>query len=570
MALTINHIAKAATALGATGQHDLASEFWAAALDVAPDDPALLTAAGVTFRARRMAADAEAVLRRAIAIEPTARRHVVLACSIHDQLRFDECEAAMRRARALDPNSADAAGLLGIWLLERWHWRDSSDDVLHEAIEHIERGIELAPDNYNFLSTRLAALIAADCLDDAIAEATRLIGRYPLIPELHVNRAAARMKLGMLTAGFIEFGEWTYKLPRLAGHPFHRYPQWDPYREAPNPKNQIPTEKIKSQEPNSGRDRCTSPFEISDLDLGSSSPGGEVYVWNLEGAGDHFQFIRFATDMARDGWRVHAICNRTMDRLIARVPGVASVVGEDEEIPDDATVATLPSLPAAYVGLVPLWSGPYLTPDPATVAKWRDRILGASDLGFGAYSLRVGVAWRGNPKQVNDERRSFDPARFAPLSEVPQIALISLQKGHPEQLASGNLRLATPIFDLGDEYQAGDWLDTAGVIANLDLVIAPCTAIAHLAGAMGKPVWLALSQPGCWRWGMKGRDEGRGMRDESENPGPVHPSSLIPHPSERSVWYPSMRIFRQRVRGSWDGVFEAMAAALAERVEAAA
>jgi len=274
--------------------------------------------------------------------------------------------------------------------------------------------------------------------------------------------------------------------------------------------------------------------------------------------------------MARDGWRVHAICNRTMDRLIARVPGVASVVGEDEEIPDDATVATLPSLPAAYVGLVPLWSGPYLTPDPATVAKWRDRILGASDLGFGAYSLRVGVAWRGNPKQVNDERRSFDPARFAPLSEVPQIALISLQKGHPEQLASGNLRLATPIFDLGDESQAGDWLVTAGVLANFDLVIAPCTAIAHLAGAMGKPVWLALSQPGCWRWGMKGRDEGRGMRDESENPGPVHPSSLIPHPSERSVWYPSMRIFRQRVRGSWDGVFEAMAAALAERVEAAA
>ena len=110
-------------------------------------------------------------------------------------------------------------------------------------------------------------------------------------------------------------------------------------------------------------------------------------------------------------------------------------------------------------------------------------------------------------------------------------------------LPSRFTRHPSPVIDLGDEYEAGDWLETAGVIANLDLVISPCTAIAHLAGAMGKPVWLALSEPGCWRW----------MQDRTDSP-----------------WYASMRIFRQRVRGSWDGVFEAMAAALAERTQEAA
>jgi tetratricopeptide (TPR) repeat protein len=555
MPLTINHLAQAGDALHRAGRADLAADFWDAAIAASPDDPALLTAAGVTFRAMRQPDRAEEMLRRAIAIEPTARRHVILGCSIHDQLRFEECEAEMRQARELAPNSADAAGLLGIWLLERWHWRDTSDDVLSEAIAHIERGIELAPDNYNFLSTRLAAMIAADRLDDVITEATRLLARYPNWVELHLHRAAARMKLGHLIAGYAEFGEWAYKLPRLAGHPFHTHPQWSPCGEAPNPKNQLSTGRTKSQNTNSKSGNGPAHWGIADLDLGSSSPRGEVFVWNVEGAGDHFQFIRYARALADDGWTVRAICNRTMDRLIAHVPGVATVVGEDEEIPEGATLAALPSLPAAYVGLAPLWSGPYMTADPATVAQWRERILGASDCGFGAHSLRVGVAWRGNPKQANDERRSFDVQRFRPLATMSGVSLVSLQHGHRDELAAFNRGTwsveggaqssdpvaprATPhpplIADLGDDYEAGDWLDTAGVIANLDLVITPCTAVAHLAGAMGKPVWLALSEPGCWRW----------MQDRTDSP-----------------WYPSMRIFRQAVRGSWEGVFEAMAAAL--------
>ncbi len=597
--LTINHLAQAGDALHRVGRADLAADFWEAAIAASPDDPALLTAAGVTYRAMKRPADAESCLRRAIAIEPSGRRHVILGCSIHDQLRFEECEAEMRRARELDPNAADAAGLLGVWLLERWHWRDTSDDVLSEAIAHIERGIELAPENFTFLSTRLAAMIAADRLDDVIAEATRLIGRYPNVPELHLHRASARMKLGQLTTGHIEFGDWAYKLPRLAAHPFHAYPQWGRDEGIERDEGR----GMRDEEGKTGPNRAASSFIPHPSSLIPSKsliphPSKDVYVWNIEGAGDHFQFIRFAADMARDGWTVRAICNKTMDRLIARVPGVTNVVTEDAEIPEGAMLARLPSLPAAYVGLVPLWNGPYMSADAATIASWRHRLhlrshhaprdadLTRSVRTTSGDSLRVGVAWRGNPEQANDERRSFDFERLAPLLDLPGLSFVSLQKSDQtdrSDRSDRSDRMMKNITDLGDDYEAGDWLDTAGVIANLDLVITPDTAIAHLAGAMGKPVWIALSEPCCWRWGMGRRDEGierdegRGMRDEEGKTGPnraassfiPHPSSLIPseslipHPSEGTPWYPSMRLFRQRVRGSWDGVFEAMATATA-------
>jgi len=488
--LTINHIAAAADALHRAGKPDLAADFWAAALDAAPDDPVILTAAGVTFRAMQQPAKAEPLLRRALAIEPTARRHVILGCAIHDQFRFDECEAEMRVARQIDPSSAQAANLLAVWLLERWHWRDTSDAVLDEAIAHINAAIELAPENVEFHSARLAMLIAADRLVEVMSDATALIERWPTCVEFHLHRASASMRLGSLGAGYREFAEWAYWVPRVAAHPFHAYPKW-------------------SRDAKAG-DR-------------------EVVVWNVEGAGDYFQFVRFAREMAADGFAVKCLANPTMDRLIARVPGVAAVVSETTEIPAGTTLAALPALPAAYVGAAPLWSGPYLSADDATTARWGDRLSRST--------LKIGVAWRGNPKQANDERRSFDVSRLAPLWSMPGVSLVSLQHGHRDELAG------TPIADLGDDYQAGDWLDTAGVIANLDLVISPCTAVAHLAGTMGKPVWLALSEPGCWRW----------MRERSDSP-----------------WYPTMRIFRQRMRGSWNGVFEAMAMALGKRATTAA
>jgi hypothetical protein len=527
--LTLAHLVEAASALHSAGRHASALDCWNVALEVAPDDPAILTGAAVTLRALQQPERAEAAIRRAVELEPTPRRQVILACTIHDQLRFDEAEEAIRKARRVDPNSADAAGLLGIWLLERWHWRDTSDDVLAEATEVLDRATELAPGNVEFHTARLASLIAADRLDEVIRDATALCNHWPNRAELHIQRAAARMKLGKLVQGYREFGDWAYRLPRLAGHPFHTYRQWDP-----------------------------------------ALPESEVYIWNVEGAGDYFQFVRYAKRMAEEGWTVRCIANNTMDRLIARVPGVAAVVTEDADIPQAAIMAPLVRLPAEYVGAEPLWRGPYLSADEATIRKWRRRLENIS-------GIKVGIAWRGNPNQANDERRSFEPTRFAPLADIPGISLISLQHRHDDADHSLFAAVHSRIIDLGEDYQNGDWLETAGVIANLDLVIAPCTGIAHLTGAMGKPVWLALSEPGCWRWMDAGvvRDAWCVEREVGSAPSTPHAPRATNHasPAAHSPWYPSMRIFRQSDhggRGSWAGMFEAMACALAERAREAA
>ena len=146
--------------------------------------------------------------------------------------------------------------------------------------------------------------------------------------------------------------------------------------------------------------------------------------------------------------------------------------------------------------------------------------------------FRVGVCWAGNPSHRQDVFRSFRLAELAPLAEFPGVSLVSLQKGQgTEQLSD----VSFPVVDLGPEYAAGDWLDTAAVVSQLDLVVTPDTALAHLAGALGKPVWTALSRPAEWRW----------MRDRDDSP-----------------WYPTMRLFRQDKLGEWGPVFRRMEEAL--------
>jgi tetratricopeptide (TPR) repeat protein len=537
--LTLNHLVQAASALHGAGQHACAVEYWNAALEVSPDDPAILTGSAVTHRALKQSDRALELIRRAVAIEPTARRQTILACAIHDQLGFEEAEQAIREALLIDRLSVDAAWLYGIWLLERWQFRATTDDSLGEAIKWLDWAAELAPLNLECQISRIAAYTAADRLLDVVRDATALLSRHPQIPEFHVHRSAARMKLGQLVQGYQEFGDWAYKLPGLAAHPFHAFPNWK----------------------GSGQWNTDSGAGVLQLGTDNSETDNVVYVWNAEGAGDYFQFIRFARAMAADGWRVRAICNDTMDRLISRVPGVESVISEDDDIPPETMLAPLPTLPAEYLGVAPLWEGPYLSADARTAGLWGKRIqhcLSRNEdedfRGVKAGNLKIGLAWRGNPSQINDDRRSFPFERFTPLFDLPGIQLISLQHG-PGVDHSPLTTHHSPVVALGDDYQRGDWLDTAGVIANLDLVIAPCTGVAHLAGAMGKPVWLALSEPCCWRW----------MRPD------VPTSSLIPHPSAlHSPWYPSMRIFRQRARGSWDGVFEAMASDLNRLARSAA
>ena len=172
---------------------------------------------------------------------------------------------------------------------------------------------------------------------------------------------------------------------------------------------------------------------------------------------------------------------------------------------------------------------PYLSADAILVEQWRNTLA--------AYpGLRVGIAWQGRPQFRGDRLRSIPLAAFAPLAAVPGVRLISLQKGHGSgQLAELHERFE--VIDLGDSLDstAGPFMDTAAVMKNLDLVITSDTAIAHLAGALGVPVWLALCASPEWRWMLARTD---------------------------SPWYPTMRLFRQTTLGNWTDVFQRMAAEL--------
>jgi hypothetical protein len=168
---------------------------------------------------------------------------------------------------------------------------------------------------------------------------------------------------------------------------------------------------------------------------------------------------------------------------------------------------------------------PYLQPESELVAAWRDRLP--------AGAVRIGVHWQGNKEYGADHRRSFELALFAPLTTIPGVQLISLQKGAGlEQLEC--LPAGATVHTLGEDFDAGAdaFVDTAAVMQELDLIVSSDSAVVHLAGALGRPVWILLAHLPDWRW----------LLDREDSP-----------------WYPTARLFRQPKPGDWQSVFRRVA-----------
>jgi hypothetical protein len=241
------------------------------------------------------------------------------------------------------------------------------------------------------------------------------------------------------------------------------------------------------------------------------------------------------SDGRPSGGRIILAVQRSLVRLMETLrPGLEVVAFGDPLPPIDLRCPML-SLPRVLgtnrVEDIPA-AIPYLRADPVAVARWRQRTAALP-------GLRVGLVWHGNPEDVRmDRRRSMPLAHMAPLADVPKVSLVSLQVGDAARQLSGS-PLAGTVHDWTAEFS--DFADTAALIEALDLVIGVDTAVVHLAGALGKPVWLLNRFDTCWRW-LLGRDD--------------------------SPWYPTLRQFRQSSAGDWQGVMERICAALV--VEAAA
>jgi tetratricopeptide (TPR) repeat protein len=264
---------------------------------------------------------------------------------------------------------------------------------------------------------------------------------------------------------------------------------------------------------------------------GQDLRGKTILLHVEQGFGDVIQLVRYAPCVKALGSTVMLRVSRPMRSLARTFAGVDRVVDPDGSIPEFDFLVHLFSLPRIFnteVDSIPAVV-PYIEAPVERVRRWSGRL---GDEG----ALKVGVVWAGNPEHKNDRYRSIRLAALAPLWQVAGVRFIALQKG----AAAGelvSLPAGLDVVNLGPELE--DFCDTAAVISQLDLVLCVDTAVAHLAGALGKPVWLMVAQPADFRW-LEGRED--------------------------SPWYPTMRLFRQSRRGDWDEVIERVQVALQVRV----
>jgi len=261
--------------------------------------------------------------------------------------------------------------------------------------------------------------------------------------------------------------------------------------------------------------------------LGESLAGKTILLHAEQGLGDTLQFVRYGQHLKKLGATVHCEVQKSLMRLLARTPGIDALIPQDAALPDHDFQIPLLSL-ARLLG-IPSNQPAYLFAPQDRLDFWNPRI--AQIPGF-----KIGIAWQGEANFKYDWLRSIPLSQFAPLANLKGHSLISLQKYNGVDQIAAN-RQTVPVIELQPEIDAGGgaFLDTAAVMMQLDLVITSDTAIAHLAGGLGVPVWLATQFAPDWRW----------MKDREDSP-----------------WYPTMRLFRQTRIEDWGDVFQRMAATL--------
>ncbi|MGC9222978.1 MAG: tetratricopeptide repeat protein [Terracidiphilus sp.] len=508
-------------ALARLGRQDEAVTRYRRAVAARPDFAAAWINLGSLLREQGRDLFAEAALRRAVELRPDlVSGWVNLAILERDRMRPEAAGDCLRKAFALNPAQVETLvawcqfriaerDLAGAWGWLRWALaRDPEFDeavnmhgiLLHldgrqeEAIERFERAEALG--NQAAASNRGNSLIDLGRMDEALRAHEAAVERAPENAGARYNLALTELRLGDWERGWANYeARWGFREVHRRPRRF-RQPRW----------------------------------------RGEALRGERVLLHCEQGLGDTIQFCRYAALVAARGGfpivQAQPAAERLMRSLALVRAGLAetAVLGTDPaEFDLECPLLSLPAVFRTTVDAVP-WEGAYLSADPEEAAE---KLAQLPSRGPG---LRIGLAWAGNPRYKADHLRSMRLATLLPLLRGAgrQIgpAWVSLQKGEAaEQLA--DLPVEIPLWDgsSGDR----DLAETAALIAGLDLVISTDTCIAHLAGAMGKPVWILLPHLADWRW-MEA--------------------------SETTPWYPSARLFRQSAPGDWAGVLDRVRDAL--------
>jgi tetratricopeptide (TPR) repeat protein len=458
--------------------------------------------------------EAAAAFQRSVQIDPSdAVGHSNLGVVLGMRGQLDEAARAFSQAIRLKPDYAEAYSNLGNALREKQEWDG--------AIDACRRALRINPD-FAAASVNLGgALRGKGELDEAIAAYRQAIRQKPDFAEAHSNLGNALKEKGSLEESIAAYGQairlkpnlevahYNLGLALLLSGDFER--GWGEHEW-----------RLKMGS-------WQSPHFQGRRWNGENLEGKTIVLWGEQGFGDVIHFARYAAKVAHRGGRTVTWCQRELVGLLRSNPDLGEVVPGDAGVPAHDFHCPLMSLPLAFntrLDSIPA-SVPYLKADAALAEAWGKK------LGPGDDGPRVGLAWAGNPRFMEDRTRSMKVDDLAPLGAVRGVKFYSLQKG----VAAEQAKNPPPGLELTDLAPGlNDFADTAAVMSLMDLIITTDTSVPHLAGALARPVWVMLQFVPDFRW-LLGR--------------------------EQSPWYPTMRLFRQKSPGDWNELVGRVAQALA-------
>ncbi len=563
------------------GDIDAAESAYRQILDAQPDNAAVLHGLGLVALQRGLTGRAIKRFRQAVAIDnATSTFHNSLGYALSQRGEFDEAEEHFHRAMEIDPNNVEPFCNFAGMLARQARWDDAIDNYrrglalapdnlpailglgslliqlgrFEDAVESLGEGKKHHPDDAVLLNNLGSALSTIGRMDEALDVYRRLVDRYPDNPEGWCNLGATLRKYGRLDESDAAYHEGlghNPDSPRLldalavtlveASRIDEAMETYDrALKIAPGDAGIRSHYAIallltgdfengwKEYEWRWKAPGFTSPIQNIPRPLWDGSPleGRTILLHGEQGAGDTIQFARYAPLVAERGGRIILACQPGLERLMESIPAVDHVVsgGEISDIACHAPLMSLPRIFGTTLDTIPN-QVPYLYADEGLSAAWAERIDGDGD-------LKVGLVWLGNPQHMVDHGRSLPAAALEPLTRIPGVRWFSLQKDR----SGGDL--PDGLTDLAPDL--GDYADTAAAISHMDLVISVDTSVAHLAGAMGREVWILVPAAADWRW----------LRERDDSP-----------------WYPQARLFRRNRNETWEAVVERLVEALKTRIQ---